>query len=104
MSSYILVIVESPAKCNKIESFLGSGYKCVASFGHIRELDNSFTNKKNIDSSFKPEFTQMESKKQQIAKLRKMISDASEVLLASDDDQDNVRVDRSSAMTMGVVP
>jgi len=88
MSSYILVIVESPAKCNKIESFLGSGYKCVASFGHIRELDNSFTNKKNIESSFKPEFTQMESKKQQIAKLRKMISEASEVLLASDDDRE----------------
>ena len=36
--SYILVIVESPAKCNKIESYLGEGYKCVASFGHIREL------------------------------------------------------------------
>jgi DNA topoisomerase-1 len=88
MSSYKLVIVESPAKCNKIESFLGSGYKCVASFGHIRELDSSFTNIKNIDSSFKPEFTQMESKKQQIAKLRKMISEASEVLLASDDDRE----------------
>ena len=33
-----LVIVESPAKCKKIESYLGSGYKCIASFGHIREL------------------------------------------------------------------
>ena len=36
--SYALLIVESPAKCNKIEKLLGSGYKCVASFGHIREL------------------------------------------------------------------
>jgi len=33
-----LVIVESPAKCKKIESYLGPGYKCIASFGHIREL------------------------------------------------------------------
>ena len=33
-----LVIVESPAKCAKIESYLGSGYKCVASFGHLRTL------------------------------------------------------------------
>ena len=30
----ILVIVESPSKCKKIESYLGAGYKCVASFGH----------------------------------------------------------------------
>jgi DNA topoisomerase-1 len=87
-SSYKLVIVESPAKCSKIESFLGAGYKCVASFGHIRELDNSFINIKKIDSSFKPAFTLMESKKQQIAKLRKMISEASDVFLASDDDRE----------------
>jgi DNA topoisomerase-1 len=87
-NSYKLVIVESPAKCSKIESFLGAGYKCVASFGHIRELDNSFINIKKIDSSFKPAFTLMESKKQQIAKLRKMISEASDVFLASDDDRE----------------
>ena len=34
----VLVIVESPAKCKKIESYLGPGYKCLASFGHIRQL------------------------------------------------------------------
>ena len=33
-----LVIVESPAKCKKIESYLGPGYKCIASYGHLREL------------------------------------------------------------------
>ena len=33
-----LVIVESPAKCQKIEKYLGSGYKCIASYGHITEL------------------------------------------------------------------
>ena len=42
----ILVIVESPAKCKKIESYLGSGYKCIASFGHIREIANGL---KSID-------------------------------------------------------
>ena len=34
-----LVIVESPAKCKKIESFLGNEYKCIASFGHIRQIN-----------------------------------------------------------------
>ena len=33
-----LVIVESPAKCKKIEKFLGNGYKCIASYGHFREF------------------------------------------------------------------
>ena len=36
-----LVIVESPAKCKKIESYLGDGYRCIASYGHIQGLDNS---------------------------------------------------------------
>ena len=26
----ILIIVESPAKCKKIESYLGNSYKCLA--------------------------------------------------------------------------
>ena len=40
-----LVIVESPSKCTKIESYLGHQYKCIASKGHIRELNGL----KNID-------------------------------------------------------
>ena len=35
-----LIIVESPAKCKKIEEYLGKGYKCMARYGHIRELNN----------------------------------------------------------------
>ena len=35
-----LVIVESPAKCKKIEGYLGTGYKCIASFGHIYQLSD----------------------------------------------------------------
>ena len=31
-----LVIVESPAKCKKIEQYLGSPYNCMASYGHFR--------------------------------------------------------------------
>ena len=83
---YTLLIVESPAKCQKIESYLGSGYKCIASYGHIQELPGL----KNIDieNNFKPSFLPMESKSHQITKIRKMISGAKEVLLASDDDRE----------------
>lgn len=87
--NYNLVIVESPAKCVKIEKYLGNGYKCIASYGHLRELDSSFVNNvKSIDLKFKPKFTIIENKKKQILKLQKMISEASEVILASDDDRE----------------
>lgn len=33
-----LVIVESPSKCRKIEGFLGSDFRVVASMGHFRDL------------------------------------------------------------------
>ena len=53
--TYTVVIVESPAKCGKIEKFLGPGYKCIASFGHIQQLNG--LDSINIDSNFKPTFT-----------------------------------------------
>ena len=33
-----VVVVESPAKAKTINKYLGSGYKVLASFGHIRDL------------------------------------------------------------------
>ncbi|MBF0244326.1 MAG: DNA topoisomerase I, partial [Planctomycetes bacterium] len=33
-----LVIVESPAKCRKLESYLGKDFRVVASMGHFRDL------------------------------------------------------------------
>jgi DNA topoisomerase I len=82
----ILVIVESPAKCKKIETYLGIGYKCVASYGHIREMDGL----KSIDigNTFKPTYRSMLSKKKYINSLRTYIGKASEVILATDDDRE----------------
>ena len=84
--SYTLLIVESPAKCKKIESYLGSSYKCIASYGHIQELPG--IKNIDIDDNFKPNFQPMESKSNQINKMRTMIKSAKEVLLASDDDRE----------------
>ena len=82
-----LVIVESPAKCRKIESYLGIGYKCVASYGHIREFLNGL---KSIDigNTFKPKYKLMTTKKKYINQLRSNIKKASEVILATDDDRE----------------
>jgi DNA topoisomerase-1 len=83
-----LVIVESPAKCKKIEQYLGPGYKVMASYGHLREL--SSLNHIDIQNNFCPKFTLIdnERKQSQIEKLKKEINSADEVILASDDDRE----------------
>jgi DNA topoisomerase-1 len=87
-SKKYLVIVESPAKCKKIEEYLGSLYTCVASFGHLRELASL----KNIDvnNHFTPSYTLIDNdlKKKQIEKIRAEIKKVDEVILATDDDRE----------------
>ena len=72
-----LVIVESPAKCKKIESYLGKGYKCIASFGHIRDIANGL---KGIDvhKNFQPSFRLLPNKQKYIKPLRVPIKKSSE--------------------------
>lgn len=83
-----LIIVESPAKCQKIESYLGKDkYTCLASFGHIREIADGLKSI-DVDHEFAIKFAIMSSKHAQVAKLRAAIADASEVILATDDDRE----------------
>ena len=83
-----LIIVESPAKCQKIESYLGKDkYMCLASFGHIRQIEDGLKSI-DIDHEFKTKFAIMSSKQGQVAKLRAAITTADEVILATDDDRE----------------
>lgn len=64
-----LVIVESPAKAKTIERFLGSGYKVMASRGHLRDLPrNQFG--VNIEDGFVPTYTNMWDKRKLIEDLQ----------------------------------
>lgn len=83
-----LVIVESPAKCAKIESFLGPGYKCVASFGHLRQL--SSLEAIDIKNNFEPKFNIIDDPKKtkHIAFLKNEIMKAEHVILAPDGDRE----------------
>ena len=87
-TSISLVIVESPAKCKKIEEYLGPGYKCVASYGHICEL--SSLKNINIENNFTPTYTIIDNtiKRKNIEFLRKEIKSSCEVILATDDDRE----------------
>ena len=83
-----LIIVESPSKCGKIESYLGQDYKCIASKGHIRQLDGL----KNIDikNNFTPTFTIIKEKAQHIKTMREIITQFKKenIILATDDDRE----------------
>lgn len=76
-----LVIVESPAKCKKIESYLGPGYKCIASFGHIYEISK-------VNNDFTPQFKLISSKTKYITALRNAMKKYKTVILATDDDRE----------------
>tara|TARA_Y100000780_G_scaffold232460_1_gene264203 strand:- start:741 stop:3155 length:2415 start_codon:yes stop_codon:yes gene_type:complete len=84
-----LVIVESPAKCSKIEKYLGSSlYKCVASYGHIREMDT----KKGLScidfDTFNVTYKNVFRQSKNISRLRDEINKSKEVIIATDDDRE----------------
>lgn len=81
-----LVIVESPAKCGKIQSFLGDGYRVTATMGHIRALEEKL-DAIGIDRDWTPRYEEIGSKRDAIAKLRRE-SRGAEVILATDDDRE----------------
>lgn len=87
-TSTTLVIVESPAKCKKIEQYLGPGYLCLASYGHFREIFSL----ENIDfnNNYNPIYSTInnEIKLKQLEIIRKAIKKTDEVILASDDDRE----------------
>ena len=87
-TSTTLVIVESPAKCKKIEEYLGPGYKCVATYGHLRTI--SSLKDIVIENNFNPTYTIIDSsiKKKQIEFLRNEIKNADEVIICSDNDRE----------------
>lgn len=82
-----LVIVESPAKAKTIERYLGSGYKVVASMGHLRDLPKS-TMGVDIEHGFEPDYRPVKGREDVIEQLRKASKKAGTVYLATDPDRE----------------
>ncbi len=82
-----LVIVESPAKAKTINKYLGSDYKVLASFGHIRDLpskDGSVLPDKDFEMTWELSSGGQKRLKDIIAALK----DADTIILASDPDRE----------------
>ncbi|HCT75789.1 MAG TPA: type I DNA topoisomerase [Micromonosporaceae bacterium] len=96
-----LVIVESPAKAKTISGYLGPGYVVEASFGHIRDLPAGAKQmpekyKKepwaylgvDVDHGFAPVYIVNPDRAKHVTKLKALVKDADEVLLATDEDRE----------------
>lgn len=81
----MLVIVESPSKCKIIEVFLGPEYKCIATNGHFRTI----TDLKSIDfEKKKVKYSIIEKHRKNLQKMKKEISKATTIFLATDNDRE----------------
>lgn len=82
-----LVIVESPAKARTIERYLGSGYKVLASYGHVRQLPSK-KGSIDIEHDFAPKYEVIDTNKKHIAAIKQAMKDADEFYLATDLDRE----------------
>ncbi len=96
-----LVIVESPTKAKTIRKFLGRDYIVESCMGHVRDLPQSakdipekFKKQKwanlgvNVDDHFDPIYCIPKNKTKIVSDLRDKISDATELILATDEDRE----------------
>ncbi|MGL5837662.1 MAG: type I DNA topoisomerase, partial [Sphingorhabdus sp.] len=82
-----LVVVESPAKAKTIEKYLGSGYKVLASYGHVRDLppkDGSV----DPDNGFAMLWDNYPDKAKQLKAIADEAKKADGLILATDPDRE----------------
>jgi DNA topoisomerase-1 len=103
-----LLIVESPAKCKKIQEYLGSMWRVQATMGHIRALKEEleaigFPPKGKGVPTWAPTYEALDSKRDAITSLRKAAATA-EVYLGSDDDREGEAIAWHTCAILGLDP
>ena len=86
-----LVVVESPGKVKKIQSYLGDDYEVIASVGHIRELPRD-TLGFDIANNYEPEFLISSDKAEVVKKMKAKAKQFEKIILASDDDREGAAI------------
>ena len=98
-----LVIVESPAKCAKIKSILGPGYKVIASMGHIRALVPKFESI-GIYKDWQPTYEFMPTKAKAIMNIKEEAKNATTIYLAADSDREGEMIAYSVCLLLKLDP
>ncbi|MDF1607089.1 type I DNA topoisomerase [Hoeflea sp. YIM 152468] len=83
----IVVVVESPAKAKTINKYLGSGYKVLASFGHVRDLpakDGSVLPDEDFEMKWEVDTTS----NKRLKDISEALKGADSLILATDPDRE----------------
>lgn len=85
-----LVIVESPSKADKIQSYLGKNYIVMASKGHITDLAKGGKHGLGVDiiNNFKPHYVLMDDKISILDDLLNAAKKVDQIFVASDPDRE----------------
>ena len=96
-----LVIVESPSKAKTLMHYLGSGYKVVASKGHVRDLP---VRRLSIDvkNDFEPKYEISPGKEKLVEELQSEVAKAGKVFLATDPDREGEAISWHLAYLLGL--
>ena len=101
MSSYKLLIVESPAKAKTISKYLGRGYKVEASQGHVRDLPKSQLGV-DVENNFEPKYITIRGRGDILNRIRKEAKGASRIFLATDPDREGEAISWHLANMLGI--
>src|SRR4030042_5813283 len=82
-----LIIVESPTKAKTLSRFLGSGFEVEATMGHIKDLPKSQLGV-DVEHDFKPDYIEVEKRKETIQLLRSKSKKSKAVYIATDPDRE----------------
>ena len=82
-----LVIVESPAKANTINKYLGKEFVVKASLGHVKDLPKSKLGV-DIKNDFEPVYELIPGKEKVVKELRTAAKGAERIFLAADPDRE----------------
>ena len=82
-----LILVESPVKGNTIQRFLGSNYKVLSSYGHIRDLPKSELGV-DIEKDFTPKYIIPLKSRKVIKLLKDEVKKSESTILATDEDRE----------------
>jgi DNA topoisomerase-1 len=82
-----VVVVESPAKAKTLGSFLGTEYKVIASYGHIRDLAPK-TGSVDPEDHYKMLWVFNDRGKKQIKEIAEFLKQSGDLILATDPDRE----------------
>src|SRR6476660_7852479 len=82
-----IVIVESPAKAKTVNKYLGSGYRVLASYGHVRDLPSK-NGSVLPDKDFEMHWDVEPKAAKRLDEIAKAVKGATKLILATDPDRE----------------